>query len=661
LNTTRSFLATTAHRLTVPDCRINKIVKYQGLTPKVPGAAPRGQKNQTETGDRPSDQVAGRGPALKGRSNRLAVETLPARFASIGHRADHSHSSRIGAANAGYLAAPIGIVCMFIATFVHIMVFYRQSSTDRVMQPIRIAGIVPAAMAASVIATAPKLSAAEGALPDDRRFALGVEYMVPGLASTYAKAGVQWTKPMATGFGWGDVEPNPPVNGRHQYSWRNTDRLILEYQKAGFQHFHIYTRAMSPWAGTAPSSELSSRGTYPPKPEYIPYYADYIRNLVERYDKDGIKDAPGLLYPVLYYEIEAEWGTGFWRGTADEYLDLLRVARQAAKAANPNAQIILIGFFIAGLFEENPNAEIENVLRARHPPNIQANIRRLLAEADHLLSHPELFDVVEFHSLSDWSEITGMTRFLRSTMRAHGYEKPIWVGDVNYTASPMLFWGIPLPPYTADQKPAIVETVSILANPQHQRYAEVEKWFRAEQAACLVKKTVLAMSAGCAGINLGNLEDWDIFNFVPTIVGTAASQGLIDRKGFKPGAPLALADRIPGDPRPAYHALALLARKLSNFKEVKQLALGQGVHAYNFKLRDGEITVLWYNDGKRYLPGETPPSCKVTLSVPQQTYRLAATPTERGIPLPPIKKLTPVNGKLTLDLGVTPVFIEPTK
>jgi hypothetical protein len=71
--------------------------------------------------------------------------------------------------------------------------------------------------------------------------------------------------------------------------------------------------------------------------------------------------------------------------------------------------------------------------------------------------------------------------------------------------------------------------------------------------------------------------------------------------------------------------------------------------------------VLWYNDGKRYLPGETPPSCKVTLSVPQQTYRLAATPTERGIPLPPIKKLTPVNGKLTLDLGVTPVFLEPTK
>ncbi|MDH7503158.1 MAG: hypothetical protein QHJ82_10690, partial [Verrucomicrobiota bacterium] len=178
----------------------------------------------------------------------------------------------------------------------------------------------------------------------------------------------------------------------------------------------------------------------------------------------------------------------------DEYLAHLRVARDAVKEANPNAQVILIGFFIAGLFEDNPTAEIDSVLRQRqYPPQLQANIRRLLAEADKLLSHPVLFDVVEFHSLSDWSEITGMTRFLRQTMRKYGYEKPIWVGDVNYTASPMMFWGVPVPPYTKEQKPAMTETLRILANPRDPRHSQVVNWFRAEQACGLVKKIVLAM------------------------------------------------------------------------------------------------------------------------------------------------------------------------
>ncbi|MDH7599961.1 MAG: hypothetical protein QHH07_10075 [Sedimentisphaerales bacterium] len=45
-------------------------------------------------------------------------------------------------------------------------------------------------------------------------FALGVEYMVPGLAEVYAKTGVTWAKPMARGFSWGDIEPEPPVGGK---------------------------------------------------------------------------------------------------------------------------------------------------------------------------------------------------------------------------------------------------------------------------------------------------------------------------------------------------------------------------------------------------------------------------------------------------------------
>lgn len=491
--------------------------------------------------------------------------------------------------------------------------------------------------------------------PSRPPFALGVEYMSFGLAEIYARTGVQWAKAMGARFAWGDVEPKPPVNGQHTYDWRHTDRLILEYQRAGFQHFQLYVQARCAWASSKPLPPFS-HGSFPPKPEFRRDYADYVRNLVERYDKDGYQDAPGLLYPVLYYEIEAEWGT-FWLGTTEEYLELLEIAHAAVKSAHPPAQVILIGFFLAGVFEGNSNPNVEQAIRERLPPSQQANVRRGIAEADKLLRRPELFDVVEFHSLSDWTEIVGMTRFLRERMRRHGYEKPIWVGDVNYTASPMLFWGVPIPPYTKAQKPALEETVRILANPRHPRHAQVEAWFRAEQACGLVKKAVLAMSEGCAGINLGNLEDWDIFAFVPTITGTAAFHGMVERKGWV-GQPKADADRIPGEPRPAYHALALVLRQLSGFTAVKPLDFGGGIYAYTFTVKAAEVTVLWYDDGRRYLPGEVPPSRRIELTVPAQPHRLLLTPTERAAPMPPARRLTPVQGQLSLELGTVPVFLE---
>jgi hypothetical protein len=45
--------------------------------------------------------------------------------------------------------------------------------------------------------------------------------------------------------------------------------------------------------------------------------------------------------------------------------------------------------------------------------------------------------------------------------------------------------------------------VRALAGRNHPKHAETEAWFRAEQSKGLVKKAVLAMGEGLAGINLG--------------------------------------------------------------------------------------------------------------------------------------------------------------
>ena len=488
---------------------------------------------------------------------------------------------------------------------------------------------------------------AGGAQHEPRQFALGVEYLVPGLADVYAKTGVIWAKAAAIGCSWGDIEPETPVDGKHSYRWDPADRVMLEYQRAGFRHFHVYVSSKNRWASSKPVKPIGG-GSWLPKPEHWDDYRSFLRAFVQRYDTNHPQHVPGLLYPVAYWEIECEWGTGFWQGTLEEYLELLKVAYPTVKQANPRAKVILIGFFLAGVFEGHPDpGEIPATLAGLPQPR-RRNSEQYLADIQALLAHPQLFDVVEFHSLSDWSEISGMAWLLRQTMRQHGYEKPIWVGDVNYTASPLMFWGMPVPPYTDKQKPAIQTTLQALARPWHPRHAEATAWLRPEQSRGLVKKAVLAMAEGMAGINLGNLTDLGLFAVLPQITGTGAFQGLIETRGVPPK---------PGEPRPAYHALSLLVQKLGEFSAVQPLAASQGIYAYRFTVRGQPVYVLWYDDGRRYLPGDQEPVARVTVPLPAGRYRLTETPTARG-PMP-VRTVSVSKGGWNAELGCTPVFLEP--
>jgi len=314
--------------------------------------------------------------------------------------------------------------------------------------------------------------------PLSKRFHLGVEYMIPGVAEAFAKMGITWTKSSVAGYRWQDVEPKPPIDGKHNYWWKSIDRMILEYQEAGFKNYHMYTEARNKWASSKSRFLQGPLGVLP-KPEYLEYYGDYIRNLVERYDGDGKDDTPGLRYPIRYWEIEAEWWS-FWNGTVEEYLQLLRIARKAAKEADPQAQIILVGFLMMGWYDGDlTEKELEQRLNAL-PPGQQNFIRKVGGELRELLKHPELFDIVEFHSLADWTEIIGTTKTIRREMQKNGYEKPIWAGDVNYTINPMIFWGGPWYPYVKEQKRAILNTFKAMKKKRNPQHEQTLKWFRAE-------------------------------------------------------------------------------------------------------------------------------------------------------------------------------------
>jgi hypothetical protein len=334
--------------------------------------------------------------------------------------------------------------------------------------------------------------------------------------------------------------------------------------------------------------------------------------MVERYDADGKNDMPGLRYPVRYWEIEAEWGT-FWPASVDEYLTLLRVARDAIAQADPDAQVILQGFLFWGIFEGDPDApELE---RRLSDPMFGSKRRALLATATQVLGYPDLFDVVEYHSLSDWTEVFATARFLRAEMHKHGYEKPLWAGDVNFNINPMLWWGQVNYPYVPAQKNQILKWLQAMKNPRDPLHSQAEAWFRAEQARFTAKKIISCMGEGLAGINIGNLEDWEVFSILPVATGTAGFCGLIDRK------PLRRLDqpRVPGQPRPAYWTIKHIIEKLANCHSPQRLDLGQSVYAWRFRChdtrgRDASVVALWYEEPRGLLPDQPEPTRTIHLT-----------------------------------------------
>ena len=136
---------------------------------------------------------------------------------------------------------------------------------------------------------------------------------------------------------WEQVEPaNTTPSG---YDWRNADRVVGAARDGCFHM--IVTHSNDPaWA--------AADSVLPVAPSAFTELAEYLGALVERYDGDGIDDAPGspvVRYWELYNEPDdtipmdgARWGY-----YGKEYAQMLAVVYPAIKAADPQAQVLLGG------------------------------------------------------------------------------------------------------------------------------------------------------------------------------------------------------------------------------------------------------------------------------------------------------------------------------
>lgn len=87
------------------------------------------------------------------------------------------------------------------------------------------------------------------------------------------------------------------------------------------------------------------------------------------------------------------------------------------------------------------------------------------------------------------------------------------------------------------------------------------------------------------------------------------------------------------------------------------MTLERGVYAYRFTVEQRPVYVPWYDDSRRFLPGDSEPTVGVKVPLPRGEYRLTETPTGPGAA--PSRIISVAESGWSTELGCTPIFLEP--
>jgi polysaccharide biosynthesis protein PslG len=184
---------------------------------------------------------------------------------------------------------------------------------------------------------------------------------------TIADDGVQVVR---MGAWWSDLEPGPPVNGHHTYSWSDVDKQVVALARNGLQWEPLLCFSAT-WGSKVD-------GDYSAAPRGEENFALFAAALAKRYGPDGgfwveHPELPKL--PVSAYEIwNEENAKVYWHpSTPEDYADLYAASRNAIRSVDPRARVVL-----GGLAASNGGSVIapEDFLRAMyaHRPDLKGNV-----------------------------------------------------------------------------------------------------------------------------------------------------------------------------------------------------------------------------------------------------------------------------------------------
>jgi len=470
------------------------------------------------------------------------------------------------------------------------------------------------------------------------------------------KVGIRWVN--FARVEWGKIERRPPRDGKHSYNWSDLDGAVRAWQRNGV-HIMASLRFYSPWATAAKDTsqfvylkgvaKWLAEGTadYLPKPECAEDLRRYVRSLVERYDGDGVDDMPGLLFPVLHYQVGNEYSNElFWAGTVEEYGRLLREFAGAARAASPDVKVILsgIGFEDVYGFYEVGMAPRTAAYVKRNLPRVPQGMRAFVRRTDEFsrtsAGFGDAYDILD----ARWPNYGIVAKSKELLRRAGCPDKEVWSAEI-YSGFPLME-PLVLPNWTLQAWPTpsrSQEYIRILKRPGDPRFDEINAWYRGLQAAQVVKLSMVALDAGSRKLMMG----WAIDAQHPLAVSTLSHHGLYSMTFEKLW--------------PAAYTYDLVIRKLDGLTRVRRLTMPENVYVYECSVGEGKrVLVAFYDDHVGQNHDEPTGQVDAEIPLTGRHARITHVVTRIDRTEPKVEQAGADAGVLRIRLGEYPVFIEAT-
>lgn len=354
-------------------------------------------------------------------------------------------------------------------------------------------------------------------------------------AEQHEQLGARWTRSNLQLL-WDVVEPEPAAG----YRWDNemgTEECFGAAAAAGVHYLAVFHEGGL--LDAALRHPLEQRESY----------QRFVRDVVERYDGDGVDDAPGDIR-ITHWQVGNETPPFAQRADgAATYAEWFTVTAEAVRQADPTAKLVLVGSTDSRTVDPLHRDVIERLAAA--------GVR---------------FDAIDVHHWGSAAEVTlASAPAYRALLEGRGLDDvELWSTEHGtHVGSPSPPAGTCTPACPADQicvqvgpmarclPPCASDAVCPPAAPTCDRdsgFCTAPSQSLADQARSLVERYVVNRDQGVARILWNNLVAWQAFG------GQAG--GVYDRMGLVSGGDLELeteADR--GRPRPSWFAYRALAAR----------------------------------------------------------------------------------------------------
>ena len=245
---------------------------------------------------------------------------------------------------------------------------------------------------------------------------------IPGEAKTIILTDGGWARPHPGPFVWDHIEQE-----KGKFNFKATDDWVKNAQDNNI----ALLATIWPYAGWDQAGchinecEVSAQDQFSQPLQLLPKsrcapcnandYKKFLSSLVERYDGDGIDDMPNLKIPIKYWEIlnepeMNELGLTFYKGTGQEYVEILKNSNESIKATCADCKIVQGG--AAGI-----------------RPEMLSYWEKIFD-----LGGANYFDIANIHYINSGDLSTLNVKDFKKLMQKKNIVKPIWVTEVEYSS-----------------------------------------------------------------------------------------------------------------------------------------------------------------------------------------------------------------------------------